>query len=67
MSKYLGAVRCCRANMTRAANLLERAKDEPANFDYWYAQACRADQLANEWRAEAQRLKDAGADTSETT
>jgi hypothetical protein len=43
--------------MTQAANLLEWAKDNPAEYEHWYAQACRANELAQEWLAEAERLK----------
>lgn len=57
MTTYEGALRCARANMTRAAHLLEKAKDNPGEYERWYGLALRAEMLAREWETEAVRLK----------
>jgi hypothetical protein len=51
------AYRCAKAQMTRAARLLERAKDEPQHYEQLYAAACRSEELARMWEAEAERAK----------
>jgi len=42
--------------MTHSANMLERAKDEPEQYNKWYAAALRANELAEVWLAECERL-----------
>ena len=58
-TQYEAACRCARAQMTHAATMLEKAKDNPAEYDRWYAAALRADELSRMWIAEAERLKPA--------
>lgn len=59
MITYEGARRCYRANASRAASLLERAKDEPENYQKLYDRALRANDLADQWLLEVERLKPA--------
>lgn len=51
-----GIERTIRALTTRAANYVERAKDDPTNADHWLGLAYSADARANEWRLELKAL-----------